>query len=76
MLKYQRKFIYYYYFSFYAFRRVVPGAGGNKLQARLNKDIVPHYWCYKHSDYFDLWLDATELVPGITIDCWVIKNTF
>lgn len=53
------------------FSFTVPGAGGNKLQARLNKDIVPHYVCLQHTDYFDLWLDAFELLPGL-IDCWVI----
>lgn len=51
----------------------VPGAGGNKLQARLNKDIVPSFLCWKHEDYFDLWLDAFELLP-VFIDCWVIRN--
>ncbi|XP_031619100.1 group XV phospholipase A2-like isoform X2 [Contarinia nasturtii] len=48
----------------------IPGCGGNKLQARLNKAIVPHFFCWKNNDYFDVWLDPTQMVP-LEIDCWV-----
>lgn len=49
----------------------VPGLGGNKLQAKLNKKTVPHTWCSKKTDYFDIWLNLFEMFPDV-IDCWVI----
>ncbi|XP_055309524.1 phospholipase A2 group XV-like [Sitodiplosis mosellana] len=48
----------------------IPGCGGNKMQARLNKADVPHMWCVKNEDYFDIWLNPLQMIPGI-IDCWV-----
>lgn len=51
----------------------VPGLGGNKLQAKLNKSSVPHPWCTKKSDYFDIWLNLYEMVPEV-LDCWVKSN--
>lgn len=48
----------------------VPGCGGNKLKARLDKETVPHFWCFKNADWFDLWLGPFQLVPE-EIDCWV-----
>lgn len=48
----------------------VPGCGGNRLQAKLNKPSVVHYTCYRTSDYYDIWLDPTQMVP-FEIDCWV-----
>lgn len=46
----------------------IPGDGGNQLEAKLNKTKVPHYLCYKVSDWFDLWLNIHLLAPG-AIDC-------
>lgn len=51
---------------------IVPGCGGNKLRAKLNKDLVPHIFCFQHSDVFDLWLSPTQMLP-LEIDCWVIS---
>lgn len=48
----------------------VPGCGGNKLQARLNKADAPHFWCFKNVDYFDIWLNPFQFIPA-EIDCWV-----
>ncbi len=30
---------------------------------------MPHYFCLKKSDWFDLWLDTDDLLPEV-IDCW------
>ena len=48
---------------------LVPGDGGSRIEARLNKTWVPHYFCYKKSDWFELWLNVHYLAPE-AIDCW------
>lgn len=49
---------------------VVPGDGGSRLEARIHKPSVPHYWCEKtSSSWFDLWLSVESLLPEV-IDCW------
>ena len=48
---------------------IVPGTGGNRLEAKLNKPSAPHFYCSKNADWFDLWLDVKQLLPG-AIDCW------
>lgn len=55
---------------FYFFFFSVPGCGGNKLQAQLNKPSVVHYECSYTSDFYDIWLDSTQMIPWF-IDCWV-----
>lgn len=50
---------------------LIPGDGGNQLEAKLNKTDVVHYICAKQStDYFNIWLNMELLVPLI-IDCWI-----
>ena len=48
---------------------LVPGDGGSRIEARLNKTWVPHYFCYKKADWFELWLNVHYLAPE-AIDCW------
>lgn len=48
---------------------IVPGTGGNRLQAKLDKSTAPHFFCAKKSDWFDLWLDLKQLAPG-AVECW------
>lgn len=49
----------------------VPGDGGSRLEAKLNKTSVVHYMCGKISnEYFNIWLNLELLVP-LVIDCWV-----
>ncbi len=50
---------------------IIPGTGGNRLEAKLtNRPSVPHWYCSKStSDWFDLWLDIKQLLPGV-VDCW------
>ena len=51
---------------------VISGAGGNRLEARLSKPSShpsPHFYCSKTADWFDVWLDVEQLLPGV-IDCW------
>ena len=42
------------------------------MQAKLDKPSSynsKHFYCYKKADWFDLWLDVKQLLPGV-IDCW------
>ncbi|KXJ25297.1 Group XV phospholipase A2 [Exaiptasia diaphana] len=48
---------------------LVPGDAGSRLQARLQKNNSPHFWCEKTSDWFQIWLSVEELLPEV-IDCW------
>lgn len=54
------------------------------METRLNKTTSPHFWCLKKSTWFVciadlwpmdsrklLWLSATSLIPGLTLDCLV-----
>jgi len=51
---------------------IVPGTGGNQLQAKLTgKPSKPAWYCYSTtSSYFTLWLDIKSLLPP-AINCWV-----
>ncbi|XP_037084708.1 phospholipase A2 group XV-like [Pollicipes pollicipes] len=50
---------------------LVPGDGGSKLMAKLNKSAGPHYWCYQHtSSYYLLWLNLDVLVSKF-MDCFI-----
>lgn len=63
---------------FLFFETVVPGVGGNRLQAKLNKPSVVSFLCsYTSSDFYDLWLDAKQMLYGF-VDCWVdnIRMTY
>ena len=47
---------------------IVPGTGGNQLEARLTSEYeATKPWCYSFTkDYFRLWLDVKTLVPPFT----------
>ncbi|KAJ8686526.1 hypothetical protein QAD02_022320 [Eretmocerus hayati] len=50
---------------------LIPGDGGNQVDARLNKTSTVHYVCEKQSKgFFNIWLNLELLVP-IIIDCWI-----
>ena len=49
---------------------IVPGTGGSRLEAKLDKPSVKHFYCSKKSDWYALWLSVTQLVPP-AINCWV-----
>ncbi|XP_055294928.1 phospholipase A2 group XV-like isoform X2 [Sitodiplosis mosellana] len=46
----------------------IPGLGGSKLQAKLNKTTGPMR-CARESDYFDIWVNVLQLI--FSIPCWV-----
>ncbi|XP_001639440.2 phospholipase A2 group XV [Nematostella vectensis] len=48
---------------------LVPGDGGSRLDAKLNKTTAPHYVCKRINDWFHIWLSLEELLPEV-IDCW------
>uniref|UniRef100_A0A0K0EFY7 Lecithin:cholesterol acyltransferase family protein n=1 Tax=Strongyloides stercoralis TaxID=6248 RepID=A0A0K0EFY7_STRER len=50
---------------------LVPGFGGSRLEAKLNKSSTIHFFCSKTTaDYYDIWLNIQEFTIG-TIDCFV-----
>lgn len=52
---------------------LLPGDGGSRLQAKLNRRDVLHHYCErKSSDWFDLYLSLSNLVP-FALDCWLDK---
>jgi lysophospholipase-3 len=49
----------------------IPGDGGSQIWARLNRTLPPpHFFCTRHTDWFELWLDVRILFPEV-IDCFV-----
>lgn len=52
---------------------LLPGDGGSRLQAKLNRRDVLHHYCERNSkDWFDLYLSLSNLVP-FALDCWLDK---
>ena len=49
----------------------IPGDGGSQIWARLNRTLPPpHFFCARHSNWFELWLNLELIVPEV-IDCFV-----
>ena len=49
---------------------LVPGDGGSRIEAKLNKPKTVSVLCkQKTEDYFTLWLNGWDLLPK-AIDCW------
>ncbi|XP_069460035.1 phosphatidylcholine-sterol acyltransferase [Ambystoma mexicanum] len=50
---------------------LVPGCLGNQLEAKLDKEDVVNWMCYrKTDDYFTIWLNLNMFFP-LGIDCWI-----
>ena len=49
---------------------IAPGTGGSRLEAKLNKPSVNHWYCSATSDWYTLWLSVASLLPP-AINCWV-----
>lgn len=48
----------------------MPGDGGSRIDAKLNKSTAPHVFCSKKTkDFFNVWLNM-ELLAPLVIDCW------
>ena len=48
---------------------LVPGLAGSQLEAKLSKDSSAHYFCYKHLDWFTIWINVEEFWPYV-VDCF------
>ncbi|CAF3711314.1 unnamed protein product [Rotaria sp. Silwood1] len=49
----------------------IPGNGGSQIWARLNRTTpTPHFFCARHSDWFELWFNVRLLLPEV-IDCFI-----
>jgi lysophospholipase-3 len=49
----------------------IPGNAGSQIWAQLNRTSPPpHFFCARHSKWFELWLDVRLLLPEV-IDCFV-----
>ena len=49
---------------------MIPGDGGSRIEARLDKTRGPSSVCYWTSDWFELWLNLYYFLPK-TFDCLV-----
>ncbi|KAM4722985.1 phosphatidylcholine-sterol acyltransferase [Rhinophrynus dorsalis] len=50
---------------------LVPGCFGNQLEAKVDKEDVVNWMCYrKTDDYFTLWLNLKMFLP-LGVDCWI-----
>lgn len=49
---------------------LVPGYGGSRLEARLDKPSVVRYFCDLKSDWTDIWVNVKLLLPYM-IDCLI-----
>lgn len=48
----------------------VPGILGTRLEAKLDRDWVPHYICAKTSDWFTIWMNY-EIIAPLSGTCWI-----
>lgn len=49
---------------------LVPGFGGSRLEAKLNKTQAARYMCDTSADWFEIWINLKLLLPYM-IDCFV-----
>jgi len=49
---------------------IIPGTGGTRLEAKLDKPSVSHWYCSKRSNWYTLWLSVVSLTSP-AINCWV-----
>lgn len=50
---------------------LVPGNLGNRLEAKIDKPTLVHWFCYKKTEnWFPLWIDLNMFMP-IGVDCWI-----
>ncbi|XP_053304549.1 phosphatidylcholine-sterol acyltransferase [Spea bombifrons] len=50
---------------------LVPGCFGNQLEAKVDKEDVVNWMCYrKTDDYFTVWLNMNMFLP-LGVDCWI-----
>ena len=42
----------------------LPGKAGNQLEAKLDKSFSRHPHCPKHKDWYRIWMDVWQMLPG------------
>lgn len=47
----------------------IPGILGTRLEAKLDRDWVPHYICSKQADWFTIWMNY-EIIAPLGGTCW------
>ncbi len=52
---------------------IIPGTGGNQMEARLNRTDVVADYCTKTSDWFRIWLNVWNKVVArkFTVSCFM-----
>ncbi|OAF65451.1 Lecithin-cholesterol acyltransferase [Intoshia linei] len=53
----------------------IPGDGGTKLEAKLTNAKVDSFKCEKNHDWFLLWVSVEELVPFVSLECFLERMT-
>jgi len=48
---------------------MIPGILGTRLEAKLDRDWVPHYICSKKTDWFTIWMNY-EIIAPLGGTCW------
>ncbi|KAG9510539.1 Phosphatidylcholine-sterol acyltransferase [Fragariocoptes setiger] len=49
---------------------LIPGLAGSRLQAKLNNVEKINFLCSRNSDWTDVWLRISMLLP-LKVDCWI-----
>jgi len=49
---------------------IIPGLLASSLEAKLQGNKPPHFYCKTNSDWFLIWVDQNQLIPGV-VDCLV-----
>jgi len=49
---------------------LIPGMLASQIKAKLNKETVPHFYCEKQSDDYQLWIEFSALTPKEQ-ECWL-----
>ncbi|BET03230.1 O-acyltransferase activity [Nesidiocoris tenuis] len=49
---------------------LIPGVGGSRFQAKLDRNSSAHFFCHKKAEIYTLWFNVEFLVPVLNL-CWL-----